>query len=341
MASFGFSIGDFIGIGTLLYQTYAKCKSASGEFQSLAGELHTARLLVDSVRNAVEDVYSDLPHIHQMSLANVMAGLKATLLGLSRQLDRYPNLRPGQGLQMSKLKFSMFENAQETRSKLNLHISMLNVWLSTLICDSMTKALMPIYEPSQMVSVMAQQKTLSETSQYTSLPIDPELFAMQDPVKKWYSYGDKRSIPALGTYTYGSTCEGLGSLQTTVVNYSVSIRGSNIEGNSEDFAGTAQISGNIDRNRGTLRFLKTYVRVSKGKTLPVWEYVGCFTPCGIVGEWHSPGDPAKMAHWRGKFSIWLKEDGDAAPEELEDRLRTLISRGKVLTKSMTRVSARA
>ena len=133
MASFGFSIGDFIGIGTLLYQTYAKCKSASGEFQSLAGELHTARLLVDSVRNAVEDVYSDLPHIHQMSLANVMAGLKATLLGLSSQLDRYPNLRPGQGLQMSKLKFSMFENAQETRSKLNLHISMLNVWLSTLI----------------------------------------------------------------------------------------------------------------------------------------------------------------------------------------------------------------
>lgn len=144
--------------------------------------------------------------------------------------------------------------------------------------DSMTKAFMPIYEPSQMLSVMAQQKTLSETSQYTSLPIDPELFAMQDPVQKWYSYGDKRLIPALGSYTYDSTCEGLGSLQTTVINYSVSIRGSKIEGNSEDFAGTAEISGNTDRNRGTLRFLKTYVRVSKGKPLPVWEYVGCFTP---------------------------------------------------------------
>ncbi len=133
MASFGFSVGDLISIGTLLYQTYAKCKDASAEFQSLASVLQTARLLVESVRNAVEDVYTDLPHIHQRSLANVMAGLKETLLILSKQLDKYPSLRPGQGLQMSKLKFSIFENVQETRSRLNLDISMLNVWLSTVI----------------------------------------------------------------------------------------------------------------------------------------------------------------------------------------------------------------
>ena len=139
MASFGFSIGDLIAIGTLLYQTYAKCKDASGEFQSLVGVLQTAQLLVESVRNAIEDVYGDLPHIHQRSLANVMAGLKVTLLGLSKQLDKYPNLRPGQGPQMSKLKFGMFENAQEARSKLNLDISMLNVWLSTVIWLVLTK----------------------------------------------------------------------------------------------------------------------------------------------------------------------------------------------------------
>lgn len=85
MANFGFSIGDLIEIGSLLYQTYAKCKDAYGEFQSLAGVLQTARLLVESVRNAVEDVYGDLPHIHQRSLANVMAGLKVTLLGQSKE----------------------------------------------------------------------------------------------------------------------------------------------------------------------------------------------------------------------------------------------------------------
>ena len=212
----------------------------------------------------------------------------------------------------------------------------------------MTKAIMPAYEPSQMVAVMTQQKTLQKTlpntSPHTSPPIDPELFAMQDSVKKWYSYGDKKGIPARGTYTYDSTCGSLGSsssLQTTIVNYSISIRGSKIEGKAEDSVGTAEISGDIDRNRGTLRFFKTYVRVSKGKLLPVWEYVGCFTSCGIVGEWHSPGDPAKSAHWRGKFSIWLREDEHAAPEELEDRLRTLTSSGKILTRSMTGVSSRA
>lgn len=141
MASFGLSIGDLIAIGTLLYQTYTKCRGASGEYQSLAGELHTTRLILDSVRNAIEDVYSDLPQIHQRSLANVVAGLRATLLGLSRQLDKYPNLRPGQGMQISKLKFSLFENAQEARSKLNLHISMLNVWLSTVIWSVLTQCI--------------------------------------------------------------------------------------------------------------------------------------------------------------------------------------------------------
>ena len=141
MAAFGFSIGDFIVIGTLLYQTHAKCKTASKDFQSLADQLHTARLLVDSVRNAVEDVYSYLPQIHQRSLADVMAGMKATLLDLSTQINKYTNLRPGQGLQISKLKFSIFENPKEARSKLNLHISMLNVWLSAVIWSVFTNCI--------------------------------------------------------------------------------------------------------------------------------------------------------------------------------------------------------
>ncbi len=206
--------------------------------------------------------------------------------------------------------------------------------------DSMTKAVMPNYEPSKMVSAMAQQKKLPRTPPNISPPIDSELPGMQDPLKKWYAYGEKRSIPAQGTYTYDTTCGSLRSLQTTIVSYSISIRGSKIKGNTEDSEGTAEISGSIDRNGGTLRFLKTYERTSKGKPPNVWEYVGCFTPCGIVGEWHYPGDPAEKAHWRGKFSIWLREDGDAAPEELEDRLRTLISSGKLLTRSMTGVSRR-
>ena len=206
--------------------------------------------------------------------------------------------------------------------------------------DSMTKAVMTNYEPSQMVSAMTQQRKLPRTSPDISPPIDLDLSGMQGPLKKWYAYGDKRSIPAQGTYTYDTTCGSIGSLQTAVVSYSISICGSKIQGNTEDSVGTAEISGSIDRNGGTLRFLKTYVRMSNGKRPCVWEYVGCFTPCGIVGEWHYPGDPVERAHWRGKFSIWLREDGDAAPEELEDRLRALTSSGKILTRSMTGVSRR-
>ena len=61
------------------YQTHAKCKTAAEDFQSLASQLYTAGLLVNSVRNAVEDAYNDLPPIHQRTLAVVMAGMHATL----------------------------------------------------------------------------------------------------------------------------------------------------------------------------------------------------------------------------------------------------------------------
>ena len=216
----------------------------------------------------------------------------------------------------------------------------LDVLISAHHSDSMTKAVMSTYEPSQMVSIMAEQKTLSKTSPHTSPPIDPDLSAMQGPLKNWYAYGEKRSFPAQGIYTYDSTCGSLRSLQTSIVNYSISIRGSKIEGITEDSLGAAEISGNIDPNRGTLRFLKTYVRTSQGKSPNVWEYVGCVTPCGIVGEWHYPGDPAEKAHWRGKFSIWLREDEDATSKELENRLHTLTSSGKILTRSMTGVGKR-
>ena len=206
--------------------------------------------------------------------------------------------------------------------------------------DSMTKAAMPNYEPSQMVSVMAQQKTLLTLSPHTSIPIYPELFTMQDPVKKWCAVGDKGNVPAQGTYTYDTTCGAHGNLQTDIVNYSITIHGARVWGTTEDSIGTAEISGNIDRNRGSICFLKKYVRTNKKKRVFVWEYAGCFTPCGIVGEWHHPGDPAEVAHWRGKFSIWLREDEGAGTEELEDRLRTLITSGKLLARSMTGVSAR-
>ena len=200
---------------------------------------------------------------------------------------------------------------------------------------------MSSYEPSQMVSAMARQRSLSTTSPPTSPPVDPKLCAMQDSVKKWYSYGGKRSILAQGIYTYDSTCKDNTSLQTSIVNYSIDVHESRMEGSTGDPAGTAEIRGSIDRNRGTLRFLKSYVRRNKEESLPVWEYSGCFTPCGIVGEWHTPGDPTDRAHLRGKFSIWLREDGDASPEELEDRLRTLTLSGKILTTSMTGAGARS
>lgn len=161
------------------------------------------------------------------------------------------------------------ESSRNAPVSLCCGVHRVDVLISAHHSDSMTKAVMSTYEPSQMVSVLAEQKALSKTTPHTSPPIDPDLSVMQGPLKNWYTYSEKRSIPAQGIYTYDSTCGSLRSLQTSIVNYSISIRGSKIEGNTQDSLGTAENSGNIDRIRRTSLFLKIYVRTRQGKPLYV------------------------------------------------------------------------
>ena len=125
MASSSFSISDLTAAADLLHQLRIKCKDAPDGFQCLAGELHAAQLLLDSIGNAVENNDSDLPHIHQKSLARVIAGFTETLSGLSRRLELNP--------QPSELDLNIVESPQDARLKLNLNMSMLNVWLSAVI----------------------------------------------------------------------------------------------------------------------------------------------------------------------------------------------------------------
>ena len=92
-----------------------------------------------------------------------------------------------------------------------------------------------------------------------------------------------------------------------------------------------------DPTRNSVCFSKHYY-AAKDRASLKWEHVGCFTPCGIVGEWRYPGDSPDKAYWRGNLGIWRQEDEDARGVEFESRMELLSDKGQLLTRSLTVVS---
>lgn len=167
----------------------------------------------------------------------------------------------------------------------------------------------------------------------------------QDPVQivdgtspkidSWVSATDSSgNILARGYYDYAATCERWGGAMFTKMELALCIQGNRIVGTSRDDVGHAHLQGSFNSIENSVSFIKQYY-VPKEKADLRWEYVGYITPCGIVGEWRYRGDARELAHWRGKFGIWLQRDEDAKGVDFELQMRLLSDKGQILSRSMT------
>ncbi|KAN0103248.1 hypothetical protein V8E51_011561 [Hyaloscypha variabilis] len=336
--SFGFSIGDFIAVGTLLATTIRKCKTASTEFEELSQILQTTWYCLEGARNTLDDVYEALPAIHRASLASAMTGLKNVVTNIDLELDRYADLAPN-GMQLVKLRFALLADPRVAESKLTLHLSIFNMAISIIMCDSITKSTIHSYDTSSMVAaVQAQPISVSSPQQTTtSQQIAVSSFA-QDWITAATASGTisqvlSRRFSARGFYDYAPTTSPAPNLpKRDTVEYRLCISGSRIYGTCKDSVGESTVEGSIDIQRDAVRFVKYY---GGAKRHLRWEYVGCFMSCGIVGEWHYPDDPPDLRHHRGRFAIWLLSDEDAQGDQLETQLRMLKNEGRILTRSLS------
>lgn len=115
-----------------------------------------------------------------------------------------------------------------------------------------------------------------------------------------------RPFVARGVYTYdASTTPKPGFPRTDRVDFKLRVSGNRLHGTSKDSVGSATVDGQIDLQKDTIRFIKQYNAPNEKFR---WEYEGHFTSCGIVGEWHYPGDPPTKKFQRGRFAIWLQSD---------------------------------
>ena len=203
------------------------------------------------------------------------------------------------------------------------------------VSDSLTKSRMPDSDFSQTV-VFAQQQAADPHLKPGAIDKTPK--APSAEIQAWVSAADTTgNIMGRGYYDYAASCGPWKGPRICRVEYALRIQGNQILGNSQDNIGHANIRGIFDPTRRSVCFIKHYY-APESKTHLKWEYIGCFTPCGIVGEWRYPGDPAEKRQWRGKFGIWLQKDEDAKGTELESQMELLSIKGQLLTRSLTGIS---
>lgn len=127
-----FSIGDFLAVSSLIITTVEKCKSASKEFADLQAILHATYSAVESARYSVADVYDRLPTVHKWSIANAIGGIRDIVNDIAQELSHYSRLKPGRGLQLSKLQFALFSEPRTIESKLTMWLSALNTAMAAI-----------------------------------------------------------------------------------------------------------------------------------------------------------------------------------------------------------------
>lgn len=166
--------------------------------------------------------------------------------------------------------------------------------------------------------------------------VDPGTLSPE--IQAWVSVADMSgNVLGRGYYDYAASCGAWKGPRIGRVEYALRIEGAQILGTSQDNVGHANVQGTFDPVRNSVCFSKHYYAPKERSDLE-WEYVGCFTPCGIVGEWRYPGDPPEKAKWRGKFGIWLQKDEEASGAELESQMELLSNKGQLLTGSLTGIS---
>lgn len=132
--SFGFSVGDFISIGTLALKLYVAYREGPLEFREISRELlslHTTLEEISSNLSAPVSLFSRSPGT-KLNLERLVEGCAEALKELEGIWNKYQAL-DGRAKKFSwqRMKFGK-ENLDGVRAKLGVHLQGLMVFLTTV-----------------------------------------------------------------------------------------------------------------------------------------------------------------------------------------------------------------
>jgi hypothetical protein len=121
--SFGYSVGDFIAVGTLAWQIYKSCKGAPESF----GNIHLEVLsLHATLKEAEETVFAHrLSPAQQERLKTVGDGCYRVLEDLQTLVRKYESLGTQTKRTWDRMRWGT-EPVAELRARLTVHIGLLN-----------------------------------------------------------------------------------------------------------------------------------------------------------------------------------------------------------------------
>ena len=123
---YGFSVGDFVTVGTLAWNVYKSCKAAPGSFSNISNEV----LSLHAVLKEADETISKSPLLpkSQARLKTIGDGCQCVLSDLQALLDRYEKLGTHSKRTWDRMKWGA-EDIVEIRSRLISNATMLTAFI--------------------------------------------------------------------------------------------------------------------------------------------------------------------------------------------------------------------
>lgn len=129
--SFGFSVGDFLAVGTLTLRLYRAFKDAPAEFNEISGQLSSFHIVLCDLKDQADDPNSLLNRHgapRRADLIETVNNMLSTLRELEDLYSRYEQMgrRPWLRMQLGQ------EQLSTLREKLTMHIGLINQFTVSL-----------------------------------------------------------------------------------------------------------------------------------------------------------------------------------------------------------------
>ncbi|RPB18755.1 hypothetical protein L211DRAFT_795784 [Terfezia boudieri ATCC MYA-4762] len=134
--SFGFSVGDFLGVGTLVWNVYSAYAGAPEQFRNFSQEILSLHVVCKQIEDQLcnqgyRNNSSTLSAKYTDDLKVLYDGLQNIMKELDALLQKYQSLTENHSLSFDRLRWGQ-EDLAEFRERIIMHVGLLTAFNTSL-----------------------------------------------------------------------------------------------------------------------------------------------------------------------------------------------------------------
>ena len=135
--SFGFGVGDFLGVGTQVWNVYSAYAGAPEQFRNFSQEILSLHVVVKTVEDQLHntgpgDITLTMSAKHMDDLKTLHDGLQTIMKELDALLKKYQSLAENHSLSFDRLKWGQ-EDLVGFRERILMHVGLLTAFNTSLM----------------------------------------------------------------------------------------------------------------------------------------------------------------------------------------------------------------